>query len=73
MGSQSALLKENLEAPSGFEPLNDGFADRSLNHLGTAPMEAEYTRFGVKIEARIGPTKKQKGQSQCDCPLLAIA
>jgi hypothetical protein len=26
-----------LEAPSGIEPLNEGFADPSLSHLGTAP------------------------------------
>jgi hypothetical protein len=26
-----------LEAASGFEPLNGGFADLSLNHLGTPP------------------------------------
>ncbi len=26
-----------LEAPGGFEPPNNGFADRPLNHLGTTP------------------------------------
>jgi hypothetical protein len=30
-------LKQNLEAASGFEPLHRGFADLSLNHLGTPP------------------------------------
>ena len=28
---------EKLEAASGFEPLHRGFADLSLNHLGTPP------------------------------------
>ena len=27
-----------MEAASGFEPLNGGFADLSLNHLGTPPL-----------------------------------
>ena len=31
------LLRKILEAASGFEPLNGGFADLSLNHLGTPP------------------------------------
>jgi hypothetical protein len=30
-------IKQNLEAASGFEPLHRGFADLSLNHLGTPP------------------------------------
>ena len=33
---------KKLEAPSGFEPLNRSFADCSLNHLGTAPLEKSF-------------------------------
>ena len=39
-GRGLGLLGENkslLEAASGFEPLHRGFADLSLNHLGTPP------------------------------------
>jgi hypothetical protein len=31
-------IKQELEAASGFEPLRRGFADLSLNHLGTPPL-----------------------------------
>ncbi len=30
-------IKQKMEAASGFEPLHRGFADLSLNHLGTPP------------------------------------
>jgi len=30
-------FKAEMEAASGFEPLHRGFADLSLNHLGTPP------------------------------------
>ena len=33
----SLKINQNLEAASGFEPLHRGFADLSLNHLGTPP------------------------------------
>jgi hypothetical protein len=32
-------IKDNVEAASGFEPLHRGFADLSLNHLGTPPCD----------------------------------
>ena len=31
---------EMVEAASGFEPLNRGFADLRLNHLATPPFES---------------------------------
>jgi hypothetical protein len=39
-GGRKALnggFLSSLEAASGFEPLHRGFADLSLNHLGTPP------------------------------------
>lgn len=36
-GVKANEIKQNLEAASGFEPLHRGFADLSLNHLGTPP------------------------------------
>jgi hypothetical protein len=35
-----------MEAASGFEPLHRGFADLSLNHLGTPP----YSKMGLKVQ-----------------------
>jgi hypothetical protein len=36
-------IKDELEAASGFEPLHRGFADLSLNHLGTPPWKRQVT------------------------------
>ena len=39
--------KRELEAASGFEPLHRGFADLSLNHLGTPPCSVANTKFSA--------------------------
>jgi hypothetical protein len=36
-----------LEAASGFEPENRGFADLRLNHLATPPANFDYRRVGA--------------------------
>ena len=36
-----------LEAASGFEPENRGFADLRLNHLATPPANLDYKRVGT--------------------------
>ncbi len=36
---------KNMEAASGFEPLNNGFADHCLSHLATPPNKANVS-FG---------------------------
>jgi hypothetical protein len=39
-----------MEAASGFEPLNGGFADLSLNHLGTPPLPEVLARMVPEID-----------------------
>lgn len=41
---QPMLFALSLEAWTGFEPVNNGFADRSLNHLGTTPQRSLETQ-----------------------------
>jgi hypothetical protein len=39
----AAQAKLGVEAPGGFEPPHRSFADCSLSHLGTAPLEGYST------------------------------
>lgn len=39
--AKPAPVKEKLEAASGFEPENNGFADRCLSHLAMPPKKME--------------------------------
>ena len=43
-------FKGELEAASGFEPLHRGFADLSLNHLGTPPSLRQVTRTSADFQ-----------------------
>ena len=38
-----------MEAAIGFEPMHGGFADLSLNHLGTPPRPIQISRAGKSI------------------------
>ena len=57
-----------MEAPSGFEPLDEGFADPSLNHLGTAPWEVRYYLWGA---VRFGSLSTRLGRFQMERTLFA--
>ena len=44
------------KAATGFEPVNGGFADRSLNHLGTPPQDILGTPINVRADTMIQVT-----------------
>lgn len=45
-----------LEAWTGIEPVNNGFADRSLSHLGTTPewIHRSVTEWRIPLERAMG-------------------
>ena len=45
-----------MEARTGFEPVNNGFADRPLNHLGTAPSAGRVCREMVSLSIEAYPS-----------------
>jgi hypothetical protein len=57
-GAARVISRGKMEATSGFGPLNRGFADPPLNHLGTSPrmLAALRGRFGRQGNRRFGQT-----------------
>jgi hypothetical protein len=52
-----------VEAASGFEPLNGGFADLSLSHLGTPPHPQRRSKFNtLHLEQQFTPTRTMIGK-----------
>jgi hypothetical protein len=53
-----AKLLRGLEAPNGLEPLDKGFADLSLSHLGTAPHYYQANRLIVGETVALGKARE---------------
>gem|GEM_PF-2183 len=58
-------LRGVLEAASGFEPLHRGFADLSLNHLGTPPLRVECDFYHGAAFVSIGPGFALQSRAAC--------
>src|SRR5262249_44730909 len=47
----AATRDESMEAAAGFEPAHNGFAVRSLNHLGTPPCSEKTDTYTTPLDA----------------------
>ena len=57
-----------MEARTGFEPVNNGFADRPLNHLGTAPSAGRVCRETVSLSIDAYPSLFFTQLLRCSVP-----
>ena len=58
---QDEFERRRLEAPGGFEPPHNGFADRPLSHLGMAPQRLGQKRLAQMSDNSRGPPRLEPG------------